>query len=67
VALPSYHADLLDVNAFIALGHAAHVHPSWADTSAATTDGHRSVLAARRAPQLVTLDQGMPDSFLVPA
>lgn len=41
--------------------------PSWADTPAATTDGHLSALAARRAAQLVTLDPGIPDSFLVPA
>ena len=41
--------------------------PSWVDTPAATTDGHLSALAVRRAGQLVTLDQGIPDSFLVPA
>lgn len=41
--------------------------PSWADTPAATTDGHLSALAARRAAQLATLDEGIPDSFLIPA
>jgi hypothetical protein len=41
--------------------------PSWADTPAATTDGHLSALAARRAARLVTLDQGIPDSLLVPS
>ena len=40
--------------------------PSWADTPAATTDGHLSALAGRRAARLVTLDQGTPDSLLVP-
>ncbi len=41
--------------------------PSWADTPGATTDGHLSALAARRAAQLVTLDEGIPDSFVIPA
>jgi uncharacterized protein len=41
--------------------------PKWADTPAATTDGHLSALASRRAAWLVTLDEGIPGSFLVPA
>ena len=41
--------------------------PSWADTPAATTDGHLSALAARRDARLVTLDHGIPDCLLVPA
>jgi hypothetical protein len=41
--------------------------PSWADTPAATTDGPLSALAGRRAARLVTLDQGTPDSLLVPS
>jgi predicted nucleic acid-binding protein len=40
---------------------------SWADTPAATTDGHLSALAGSRSAQLATLDQGIPDSFLVPS
>jgi predicted nucleic acid-binding protein len=40
--------------------------PSWADTPAATTDGHLSVLAVRRDALLVTLDEGIPDSMLIP-
>lgn len=40
--------------------------PSWADTPGATTDGHLSALAARRDARLATLDEGIPDSFLVP-
>jgi len=40
--------------------------PSWADTPSATTDGHLSALAAKRAAQLVTLDQGIPGSVLIP-
>lgn len=41
--------------------------PSWADTPAATTDGHLSVLAVRRDALLVTLDEGIPGSMLIPA
>jgi predicted nucleic acid-binding protein len=41
--------------------------PSWADTLAATTDGHLSALAEARAAQLATLDVGIPDSCLIPA
>lgn len=40
--------------------------PTWADTPGATTDGHLSALAARRAAQLVTLDEGIPGALLVP-
>lgn len=40
--------------------------PSWADTPAATTDGHLSALAARRDAQLATLDENIPESFLIP-
>jgi predicted nucleic acid-binding protein len=41
--------------------------PAWADTPAATTDGHLSALAARRSARLVTLDAGIPNSFLLPS
>ena len=41
--------------------------PSWADTPAATTDGHLSALALARASRLATLDEGIPGSFLIPA
>lgn len=41
--------------------------PAWADTPAATTDGHLSALASRRSARLVTLDEAIPGSFLVPA
>jgi predicted nucleic acid-binding protein len=41
--------------------------PSWADTPGSTTDGHLSALAARRDARLVTLDEGIPDSMLIPA
>jgi predicted nucleic acid-binding protein len=41
--------------------------PPWADTPAATTDGHLSALAERRAGRLVTLDEGIPGSLLIPA
>ncbi|MEZ4424972.1 MAG: TA system VapC family ribonuclease toxin [Gemmatimonadota bacterium] len=39
---------------------------AWADTPAATTDGHLSALASHRSARLVTLDEGIPGSFLVP-
>lgn len=41
--------------------------PPWADTPGATTDGHLSALAAHRGARLVTLDEGIPDAFLIPA
>jgi toxin-antitoxin system PIN domain toxin len=41
--------------------------PTWAETPGATADGHLSALAAQRGAQLVTLDRGIPDSFLVPS
>lgn len=41
--------------------------PSWADTPGATTDGHLAALATRRRAQLATLDEGIPDSFLIPS
>jgi hypothetical protein len=41
--------------------------PAWADTPAATTDGHLTALASRRSARLVTLDAGIPGSVLVPA
>ena len=45
----------------------AEALPSWVDTPGATTDGHLTALAARRAARLVTLDEGIPDSLLIPA
>jgi predicted nucleic acid-binding protein len=41
--------------------------PEWADTPGATTDGHLSALAQRRSARLATLDEAIPDSFLIPA
>ena len=41
--------------------------PPWADTPSATTDGHLTSLAAGRGARLVTLDEGIPDSLLIPA
>jgi toxin-antitoxin system PIN domain toxin len=41
--------------------------PSWADTPASTTDGHLSALAERRNARLVTLDEGIPNSTVIPA
>jgi len=34
---------------------------------AATTDGHLWALARRRSARLATLDEGIPDTFLVPS
>ena len=41
--------------------------PSWADIPAATTDGHLSALAEGRGGRLVTLDEGIPDAFVIPS
>jgi len=40
--------------------------PTWADTPGATTDGHLSALAGKRRATLATLDERIPDSFLIP-
>jgi len=48
-------------------GLGADTLPDWADTPGATTDGHLSALAVERASRLATLDEGIPDSFLIPA
>jgi predicted nucleic acid-binding protein len=40
--------------------------PPWADTPGATTDGHLSALAGKRLATLATLDERIPDSFLIP-
>jgi predicted nucleic acid-binding protein len=44
----------------------AEVLPLWAAAPSATTDGHLTALAAARASRLATLDEGIPDSFLIP-
>ena len=41
--------------------------PAWAETPAATTDGHLWALARSHSARLVTLDEGIPDAYLVPA
>jgi predicted nucleic acid-binding protein len=53
---------------FIRLGDDLGVDslPDWADTPGSTTDGHLASLAAARASRLATLDEGIPDSFLIP-
>jgi predicted nucleic acid-binding protein len=40
--------------------------PVWADTPAATTDGHLTSLASKRGARLATLDRGIPGSLLIP-
>lgn len=39
--------------------------PDWVDSPAATTDGHLLALAEARSCRLATLDEGIPDSFLI--
>jgi predicted nucleic acid-binding protein len=41
--------------------------PDWVKLPAHTTDGHLAALARARSAQLATLDEGIPDSFLIPA
>ena len=41
--------------------------PEWVKTPAHTTGGHLSALAGARSAQLATLDQGIPESFLIPS
>ena len=40
--------------------------PAWCDSASRTTDAHLNVLAARHGPRLATLDEYIPDSFLIP-
>ena len=40
--------------------------PEWVRTPKQITDGHLSCLARAHGAQLATLDQGIPDSFLIP-
>jgi predicted nucleic acid-binding protein len=41
--------------------------PGWADAPGFVTDGHLTALAARRNSTLATLDESIPDAFLIPA
>lgn len=40
--------------------------PAWVRIPAQTTDGHLVALAAARAARLATLDDGIPDSLVIP-
>ena len=40
--------------------------PAWVKTPAQTTDGHLVALAVARAARLATLDDGIPDSLVIP-
>lgn len=40
--------------------------PSWVKTPKQTTDGHLQQLAALNGVILATLDEGIPDAFLIP-
>ena len=40
--------------------------PPWVKTPDQTTDGHLVALAAARAARLATLDDGIPDSMVIP-
>ena len=40
--------------------------PTWVKMPAQTTDGHLVALAAAHAARLVTLDEGIPDSVVIP-
>ncbi|MCF7732996.1 MAG: hypothetical protein K9N23_15010 [Akkermansiaceae bacterium] len=41
--------------------------PGWCVTAASTTDAHLATLADRHDCRLATLDEGIPNAFLIPA
>jgi predicted nucleic acid-binding protein len=51
---------------FIPDAHGASDLPGWVKTPRQITDGHLSRLAAVNGAQLATLDENIPDSFLIP-
>lgn len=42
------------------------IWPAWCTTSARSTDAHLSELARRHAYRLATLDEAIPNAFLIP-
>lgn len=52
--------------AFIPDGHGASDLPGWVKTPKQITGGHLSRLAHANGAQLATLDENIPDSFLIP-
>lgn len=52
--------------AFIPDAHGASDLPGWVKTPKQITDGHLSRLARANGAQLATLDEKIPDSFLIP-
>jgi uncharacterized protein len=52
--------------AFIADGHDVSHLPSWVKAPKQITDGHLSDLAKANGALLATLDENIPDSFLIP-
>lgn len=64
---------LLDLNAdervrfdFISDDQGADRLPLWVTKSKETTDGHLVELAKAHGAELATLDEGIPDAFLIP-
>ena len=52
---------------FLADGNDVSRLPAWVSLSKQTTDGHLVGLAAQQKCVLATLDEGIPDAFVIPA
>lgn len=51
---------------FIPDDHGVSLLPAWVKTAKHTTDGHLAQLAKSNGAVLATLDENIPDSFLIP-
>jgi hypothetical protein len=51
---------------FIADGHDISQPPAWATTAKQTTDGHLAELANAEGGVLASLDEGIPEAYLIP-
>ena len=51
---------------FIPDDHGVSLLPAWVKTARQTTDGHLAELAKSNGAILATLDENIPDSFLIP-
>lgn len=58
--------DRYDIT-FLPDGNDVSKLPTWVSTSKQTTDGHLVGLATRQKCLLATLDEGIPDAFVIPA
>ena len=59
--------NVSDINfSFIPDDHDVSQLPAWVKTAKHTTDGHLAQLAKSNGAILATLDENIPDSFLIP-